>query len=54
MPRYTADELPDRATLAELGAGCDLCHVRRLCHAYAIAAKPNAGYWAGKRYARTV
>lgn len=50
--RYTADELDD-ATLAELGTGCDLCHISGLCRAYATAAKPDAGYWAGRRYPTT-
>ena len=45
--RYTADQHDD-ATLAELATGCDLCHISGLCRAYAIAAKPTAGYWAGR------
>ena len=47
--RYTADELDD-ATRAELSAGCDLCHISGLCRAYATAAKPDAGYWAGRKH----
>ena len=47
--RYTADEL-DEATRAELSAGCDLCTIRPLCRAYATAARPRAGMWAGRHY----
>ncbi len=47
--RYTADEL-DEPTRAELSAGCELCHVRDLCRAYAQKTRPKGGFWAGKRY----
>lgn len=47
--RYTADDLTP-ATLAELQAGCDLCHIRTLCAAYARAARPKIGVWAGNHY----
>ena len=40
----TADDYDDMETR------CASCNVRDLCHAYALTAKPEAGFWAGNAY----
>jgi hypothetical protein len=44
--RFILDE-PD---VAELTPVCERCPVLDQCHAYAAAARPKAGVWAGRRY----
>lgn len=47
--RFT-DESPDAASL---GPVCRSCPVRRWCAAYAAAARPEVGFWAGTAYPLT-
>ncbi|WP_282826944.1 WhiB family transcriptional regulator [Gulosibacter sediminis] len=44
--RFTADNAPV-GDLAPICAGCPLTP---FCEAYALAARPSAGVWAGRRY----
>lgn len=48
-PRFIQDELTelDRFQLRGL---CRTCPLIEACQAYATAAKPKGGYWAGKHY----
>lgn len=48
--RFTADTT---AHDAELGEFCAVCPVQAACHAYAVSARPDAGFWAGQRWRRT-
>lgn len=48
--RFTQDTTNDDAELAEL---CAVCPVQAACHAYALTARPDAGFWAGQRWRRT-
>jgi len=50
-PRYTAEpEELDDSTQAEMRARCRGCEVVNQCAAFALAAKPRAGMWAGAFY----
>ncbi|MGF6822415.1 hypothetical protein M2317_001319 [Microbacterium sp. ZKA21] len=40
----------NRTDAAEMRARCYECGIRDLCAAYADAARPTAGFWAGKDY----
>lgn len=50
--RFIADS-PSKNDLDEMAALCELCSVRALCRAYALEAKPAAGFWAGTTPTRT-
>lgn len=52
-PLYTTDERLTPDDLALMGSLCASCDVLIECHAYATAAKVQAGYWAGRKYGRT-
>lgn len=43
--RFTLDDAP-----AALAAVCGECAIFTECRAYAVTARPAAGYWAGRRY----
>ncbi len=48
--RFTADELlPEE--MGALQLVCSTCPLFGLCRAYALAARPPAGVWAGERWA---
>lgn len=46
---FTADDI-DNQQFALAKRLCADCPLRALCQAYAVAAKPTAGIWAGKQY----
>lgn len=47
--RFLADELSDDAR-AEMRRLCRKCPLFESCDSYARAAKPTAGFWAGRQY----
>jgi len=46
---FTADDLT-KADIAVLVPICEACPINSLCRDYATAARPPAGFWAGKKY----
>lgn len=52
--RFTADRPRDLSLLdvADLHAVCTSCEIRVQCAAYAAAARPPIGFWAGQQYPR--
>ncbi len=46
---FTADRLSDEQ-MTECAAICQRCPVLELCDAYATAARPPSGFWAGRFY----
>ncbi|TQK19109.1 transcription factor WhiB [Microbacterium sp. SLBN-154] len=46
---FTADRLT-RDDIAALKPICTACDLRLLCAAYADAARPRVGFWAGRYY----
>lgn len=51
-PRFITDEPLPPADVDDMTARCASCNVRGECAAYAAAATPSAGFWAGERYPR--
>lgn len=49
--RFIADD-PTLDERVELASICSACAVAAACEAYARAAKPRAGFWAGALYGR--
>lgn len=43
--RFTLDDPPDA-----LAVICRRCPIRVACRVYAVKARPEAGYWAGRHY----
>lgn len=50
--RFTVDQPSEltRNDIDAMSAMCARCDVRRLCRAYADAARVEIGFWAGKQY----
>lgn len=50
--RFTADRPPELHAhdFAQMRAACASCRARTACDTFASAARPAAGFWAGRQY----
>lgn len=51
-PLFTTDDRLTPDDLGLMGSLCASCDVLAECRAYATAAKPGVGYWAGRKHGR--
>ncbi|TXK06470.1 hypothetical protein FVP60_05830 [Microbacterium mitrae] len=45
--RFTAEDPPNSHNANQMRLTCNTCPIRDPCEAFAVAAQPTAGFWAG-------